>query len=290
MSSLATATVPLSPDRGFSEGNALQLVEEGYTFIDANPDLIEKAQVQFKKIISIAKNLSKGALEFQRPGEHEHDLGVIHRDGKGGADHKFFIHKSHDDQMQNEAILDKVDFAVINELYRQNNITAVAVALELHRQYPELFPFSIITELARSSEESRAYCTNVTRYLYYLAHTGASTDQLQGAKGHYDRSFLTLHMGDVGGYLTAHLPRGEIIKVSPKRGQLLVFFGVKVFAVTRGAIRPLWHGSVIDGSTFTREAGVHFSHVAVADPSGAEYQVTDAADAYRDFKKWYRKE
>jgi hypothetical protein len=139
-----------------------------------------------------------------------------------------------------------------------------------------LYQLGVTRHFMSSCTEAVPYGTTVLRSLYYPAG-----DQQVGAVPHLDRGFITAHLGDVGGQLLAYSGKdgaGEVV-VSPKPGEMLLFWGVKILWVSGGKIQPLWHGSTVHADRF---AQVLFGHVPIA-----EYQVKNALvaneDFYRDF-------
>jgi hypothetical protein len=99
---------------------------------------------------------------------------------------------------------------------------------------------------------------SVLRLLDYPAHGGEIK-----AKVHYDRSFLTLHAGDVGGELFIRHRDGSEEVVSPQEGEIIAFWGMKaqIFGMkSKHLICPVAHG-VRGKPQEVRKAIVSFWHI-----------------------------
>lgn len=250
-----------------------ELVTRGYVFVDVRRDLVEGAARQYLRLIEAYKDRSPGKVAFVRPGEEEPDLGLIFKNGKD-ADYKYYLHYAHDWWRHTEPPLSQVTLLALFKLYRFNNQVAVMITKALVQAYPTLFPATIVRSTIEAAMESVPYGTNALRGLYYP--TSAGSQFQTGAKGHYDRSFLTIHLGDMGGELIAHANEADAVgtAISPPPGKAVVFFGVKAALLTRNCIKPLWHSSrTVSGQD--RAAMVHFIHIDVGQPvahAGAVYR------------------
>ena len=118
-----------------------------------------------------------------------------------------------------------------------------------------------------------AYSANVMRLLSYPPQINSIV-----GKEHIDRGLFTIHLGDQGGKLLAIDNYGNEVCVSPKPGQVLIFFGVKCLWASKGKVRPLRHKAV-STPNHLREAVVTFWHTDNLDG----YKVTNAANAERYF-------
>jgi isopenicillin N synthase-like dioxygenase len=245
------------------------LWEEGVAIFPIDESLVEPAREGFKQFLKRRDEKQDHAdWCFQRPGESEHDLGLIQRAG-GEHDVKSFFHQdsvltfdSHFVHQFTEP--QDVHFLVSNhELL--NHVSEAGRFLTKALQ--EQFGPQCSSAYSYCSRVSMPYCTTTLRSLYYPDGPAQS-----GAKAHIDRGFLTIHLGDQGGNLQM-LINEEWENISPPAGYAVAFFGVKALWVTKGKKGPLRHRSVtIPGHD--RFAFVHFGHVPVLN-----YQVTDAQAA-----------
>jgi isopenicillin N synthase-like dioxygenase len=118
----------------------------------------------------------------------------------------------------------------------------------------------------------RPYSTSVLRFLRYPDIPGQA-----GAKDHFDKSFLTIHLGDDGGELYIEDRAGQWVLASPPQGMALVFFGVKALYASNGVLTPLRHKATTEPGK-VRTAAVLFAHV------GLDIDVQDAQVAYDSFR------
>jgi len=252
-----------------------ELVTRGYVFIDVRRDLVEGAHRQYLRLIEAYKDQASEKVAFIRPGEVEPDLGLIFKNGQD-ADYKYYLHYAHDWWRHTRPPLSPVTPQALRKLYRFNNQVSVMITKALVKSYPTLFPETVVRSTITAALESVPYGTNALRGLYYPAAT--ESQEQTGAKGHYDRGFLTIHLGDAGGQLIAHANEADTVgtAISPPPGKAVVFFGVKAALLTRNCIKPLWHSSrTVPGQD--RTAMVHFTHIDVGQP------VTHAGAVYRAF-------
>ena len=256
---------------------ASDLIQKGWAVFDINPTLVEKAAQEAQAIIVQHKDQPEAQRAFMRCGEDELDMGLIRRDGTEGTDNKFFLHYTHDLLVAGAPGLRGETMPALAALMEHNVAAVQEILRVLCSKYSEHFPADIIDKFAGTVDCPLPYCAPTIRALLYqsLGETLA-----QGAKTHLDRSFITLHMGDEGGQLLAYRDEygnGEQV-ISPPPGQVVVFFGVKVYALTKGAIEPLWHGSRTEPGA-DRKALVQFNHVPIGKP------VTDARTTYRQLQR-----
>ncbi|MEK7638579.1 MAG: hypothetical protein AAB388_00280 [Patescibacteria group bacterium] len=240
--------------------------------------LIDDANVATKHFINTFQNRTDGALT--RPGEVEPEMFLVSRSG-GKTDLKKIFHFSHDlldtdfvhrwraDMSQ----ADSYHFNMMAKLHNRLNDFAICFIRELEASYPDLFAPSVVANVRASMEEVLPYSTTTTRGLWYPSHSGQ-----RGAKGHLDRSLLTLHCGDSGGELRGHpIWNGDsAFPTSPEKGDILIFAGVKMLYATRGRILPLWH-SATTAKDEDRHALVHFVHTDVG------VRVVDAEETYEQY-------
>lgn len=246
------------------EGTARSLVFGRTTFVPVDQTLVDDALGATQRLI-VAPDHTQWSLV--RPHEEESDVGLVYREGKNGSDHKYFFHYAHDlttiawsAGLNVHAV--KAELDVLARLYSELNRMALTIGASLEEEFPGIFRGQLVSELKRSMTESHPFGTTTLRGLFY------PTDENQkGAKTHLDRSLFTIHLGDEGGALWAARDEadtgGRII--SPPKGSALVFCGVKVLALTRGRVRPLWHRSSVEVGK-DRKALVHFVHVPTEVP------------------------
>ena len=251
-----------------------QLLSEGYAYLSFDSTLVDNARDAFKLFLrSLGKNKSRWSLK--RPGEETSDVGVVEKDGQLGFDNKTYFHLSHDLPMMAdrggaaETRQQLVCLRTMNKLHDALKIQALNITLELIRRchvQPELT--SLINDTFRLS---RPHNVSTLRLLLYPDIPGQT-----GAKEHFDKSWLSLHLGDDGGEIMVLDASGQWVKASPPRGSLLFFFGVKALALSNGELKPLRHKSTtLPGKE--RTAAVMFVHADVG------HVVSDAEAAYRHF-------
>ncbi len=142
------------------------------------------------------------------------------------------------------------------------------IAYQYHRDIAQIllraFDKEVLPE--RSFEEAFVQCLqfpistsrSVLRVLDYPAHCSKIK-----AKVHYDRSFLTLHAGDMGGKLFVRHPDGFEEIISPQRAEVIAFWGAKAEILgmhNNLRIRPVAHG-VRGEPDEVRKAIVSFWHI-----------------------------
>lgn len=250
------------------------LLDRGYTFIPVPESLVQPAKIEYRQLIDRFQELPAAERAFARPGEAEAELGLIRRDGQAGKDRKWFVHYAVDwDALVTGPMTDHPTLALA-ALYQHVNELGASICSALLAARPELFAADVATSLQQAGSRAVSGGTNTLRGLYYPAATADAKPQT-GAKGHFDRSFLTVHLGDEGGDLYAHesAETTEGVRVSPVAGQALVFFGVKAAIASNGQIEPLFHSSRTNPGE-DRTALVQFLHADVG------VVVDDAAAAY----------
>lgn len=255
------------------DGLAQTLWEEGLAFFPIDESLVEPARQGFKDFLQ--RRTEHGCQVdwcLQRPGEQEHDLGLIQRTG-GAYDVKWFFHQ--DASLLNELnrhklLTDSQDHGFLTDNRRlMHNINHVGQ--QLTRALDKLYNLGCSGSYAECCLSSMPYSTTTLRSLFYEGVPGQT-----GAQAHIDRSFLTIHLGDEGGNLQM-LIDGQWQNISPPAGYAVAFFGVKALWVTHGRILPLKHRSVtIPGQD--RFAFVHFGHVPLK-----YHRVRKASDSLVDF-------
>lgn len=212
-----------------------------------------------------------------RSGELEPDLGFISRRGEAGKDHKDFFHFAHDLPLHLKGELDELEWQmkpqleVMSRLYGELNQLSFQVAHELDERFGKYFSCSLEKEVRLSAKVSRPYSTTTLRGLYYPPIVGQ-----RGAKTHIDRSLFTMHCGDEGGHLYArnHENGKRIVSISPGKGQVVIFSGVKMWFLSRRKLKPLWHYS----DTFSGQSRLALVLFVQADVPGM--RIHHARDAY----------
>lgn len=242
-----------------------ELVSKGYVKVPLEvhriPDeLIRTAIDTMSSVIKKSNHFDK-RFTLTRRGESEPDMLLVHRHAEEGKDHKSFMHYSHDIPKQLQAEISRIvpNWNTLQRLDIELNRFIENVCGVLEKEHKALFGIELSSRFRRSITRSMPYNTTTLRGVYYPP----SLEQ-KGAKAHFDRCFITAHLGDQGGNLYAHhaLQRGSSVSVSPKSGEILLFWGVKAFMLSRGAVVPLYHSA----STLQyreRRALVRFNHLAV---------------------------
>ena len=236
---------------------AQEMVRDGYAYVPFDSYLVEHAQ-QAYHILLRSVSAHGTPWSITRSNETEPELGFISKSGVG-ADDKTFFHFAFDlvthlkkcdipITKQQEVCLESID-----RLYHALKMLARQVAAIFLEKSFEVDVLTLITESFKSGIVSG---TSTLRFLEYPD----VVTQL-GAREHYDKSFLTIHLGDSGGDLLGYI-ESEWVNVSPPPGYALLFFGVKAMAASRGKILPLRHKSTtIPGKA--RQAVVMFVHADV---------------------------
>jgi hypothetical protein len=218
-----------------------------------------------------------------RAGESEPELGLVHRTPKDGKDIKYFFHLAHDLRVLIKTVPELAiqlkpyqhHIAALEALYYDVyfflNVVLLHAKLEV-KALRQLRP-DIIHRFNKSFTASLPDSTSTLRGLWYPA-----SQAHQGARGHFDRSFITAHLGDRGGSLLGHreIGSGQAFDVSPKTGQILLFWGVKALMLSQGTLMPLWHSATTRPDE-DRQALVLFGHIDLPQP------VDDALVGYQEF-------
>lgn len=239
---------------------ANELTRDGYAFVPISSALVGDALHAYQILLrSVATQQSSWVLT--RPYETEAELGIISKSGQG-SDEKTFFHFAFDllrYLKEKDIVLSKQQRAcifVINRLYQELRTLARNVASGLNE---EVFGPTLCDSVNDSFRCEIPYGASVLRFLQYPAVEGQD-----GAREHFDRSFLTIHLGDAGGELLA-LIDGVWVSISPPQGNAVVFFGVKAQYVSKGAVAPLWHKAItVPGQL--RQAAEMFVHIDVGTP------------------------
>jgi len=275
------------------------LINDGYVTVAANvhkisPDLIRDSTIAIQEITEHIRQL-KCEHSFVRDGEEERDIFLVHRDGSGNKDLKYFLHISHDvdEYISRNCVLAKAlesqcrNMALLKKLHADLQHFVLQILWEVDNGYEDIFALNLADAFLDSVRKSSPYGVTTLRGLWYPNQVGQS-----GARGHFDRDLLTAHLGDSGGQLNAFrtLDGGLVKPVSPEQGEILLFWGIKALWASNGKVMPLKHGStIIPGQD--RRALVQFNHVEVgrkivtAEDSFYEYcakfGVSDPDDWYR---------
>ena len=245
-----------------------ELSEKGFGYIPIDSQKINEAKDAARCFIESLVHVH-GGWKFTRPGEHEPDVGVI---DKAGKDIKTYFHSAHD-----------LGFLKGNKPATSQQIECLRV-MDGCRYLLETLGLDIAACLAgelglpnlkqlvrESAKLSSAYNVSTLRLLSY-----PDVSDQKGARAHYDRSFLTMHLGDSGGSLLIQNKAGMWEYASPPQGSALVFFGVKILELTNGKFEPILHKSTTARGK-ERTAAVMFIHTDIG------RQVSDAEAEYKRF-------
>ncbi len=242
-----------------------ELVTRGYVRVPFEvhripEELIRTVSDTMASVIKQSRQFDE-RFTLTRRGESEPDMLLVHRGVAEGKDHKSFVHYSHDIpiSLQKEIIERIPTWVSLSRLQLELNRFVERICAVLETEHSSLFGAQLSPLFRRSVTRSIPYSTTTLRGVFYPP----SLEQ-KGAKAHFDRSFLTAHLGDQGGNLYAHhaLQRGSSVSVSPRTGEILLFWGVKAFMLSQGRVVPLYHSA----STLQyreRRALVRFNHLTV---------------------------
>lgn len=253
-----------------------QLLDHGYAYLTFDSSLINNASNAFQLFLrSLGENKSRWYLT--RLGENDADVGVVEKGGQQGSDNKTYFHLSHDLPMMannsgaTETRQQLVCLRTMNKLHDVLKALSLDITLELFRRGlvgPEVT--SLISDTFRLSVP---YNVSTLRLLSYPDVPGQS-----GAKAHYDKSWLTFHLGDDGGEIKVLDDSKQWVIASPPRGSVLVFFGVKALSLSGGTLKPLRHlSTTLPGKE--RTAAVMFVHTDIG------HEVCDAEAEYEHFHR-----
>jgi isopenicillin N synthase-like dioxygenase len=245
------------------------LLGRGYGYLQVDAQYVANAKDAARLFIESLKHIHMG-WGFKRPGERELDAGVISKDAR---DIKTFFHSSHDLPLlmgnkpltpQQKECLKTLDAC---RRYLETLGKSIASHLGMEIGIPELSHL-----VDQTTKVSRPYNVSTLRVLSY-----PDVADQKGASAHYDRSFLTMHLGDSGGNLEVFNECREWESASPPQGSVLVFGGVKALELTSGRLTPCYHKSTtIRGKE--RTAAVMFIHA----DSGRE-----VPDAQKEYDRFY---
>jgi 2OG-Fe(II) oxygenase superfamily len=245
------------------------LLKDGYAYIPVDALAVANAQKAAQRLLrSIGSDES---WSITRRGEDEPDLGVISKSKQQGYDEKSYFHFAVDLPIlapRNITKQQRACLMLIERVYHALKMESSNIISELVRR--EELPIEQL-DILGSFRLQRPYSTSVLRFLNY-----PDTPQQTGAKDHFDKSFLTLHLGDDGGELYVQDTTGAWVLASPPQGMALVFFGVKALYASDGALKPLRHRSTTEPGK-VRTAAVLFVH------TNLDIEVKDAQRAYDEF-------
>ena len=254
---------------------ATELWENGYALIPGYKSVFaQEAQEAYRELIHTGNleriRLLRFITEYRPDGTPEWDDGFLNwvndRDNPG-KDTKHVFHWRPDTARNIREILfrnkDTRLFQLVDAFLSQCTTVHgyhLRIVLNLLEAFDMLgvVQASFLNEFIGSYFNPGATSRAVTRLLYY-----PETAQSSKAKRHLDRSFITLYGGDTGGSLYGVFPDGSTEIVSPKEGEILVFWGfkAKIFAREHDMqIEPLAHEARTEGGA-ERQAVVSFFHI-----------------------------
>ena len=211
------------------------LQQQGFGYIPVDAQLIANAKDAARLFIDSFNHIYSG-MALTRPGEHGPDVGII---SKMDKDIKTYLHLAHDmpvllgnkpfSPQQRECL------SVMNTCRYQLETIGADVAARLDRQFGGT---NFSSRVRKASRTSVPYSVSTLRFLSY-----PDVKEQKGASPHFDRSFITMHLGDTGGNLLIENKQGHWEQASPPQGSALVFFGVKVLELTGGKLKPSNHKS-----------------------------------------------
>jgi hypothetical protein len=251
------------------------LLRDGYAFVPVDAVAVANAMSATRMLMATIGENQRWMLT--RLGEHEADVGLIRKSKVDGYDEKSYFHFARD-----LPIL--LEYAGVSESAKQSACLETVERLQLALRDLAL---GVVVELQKRNmlcqstygltystfRASEPYNTSVLRYLQY-----PDVKNQTGAKDHYDKGLLSIHLGDDGGELLARDKAGNWVAVSPPSGMALVFFGVKILSASNGELLPLRHQSTTLAGK-VRTAMVLFAHADVG------HQVVNAEESFHAFYK-----
>jgi hypothetical protein len=268
------------------------LVHEGFTTVPArihnvSVSKIDAANAASQEIIRYLATVTDQTA-VRRPGEQEAEVGLVHRTPTDGKDIKYFLHIAHDlstllgqaPALQAHLRQFSEHLQLLLEVYDELTVFTAQVLALVSQRVSTLMTLrpTVLERFNLSCTTSLPEATTTLRSLLYQA-----AEQHSGARGHFDRSLITVHLGDRGGRLFGHrsLTAGKACDISPDSGELVLFWGVKALEISHGVLTPLWH-SASAAADEDRQALVLFGHIATPEP------VTDANVAFWQFCRKHR--
>ncbi|MFT5036900.1 MAG: hypothetical protein ACI9VM_000468 [Candidatus Azotimanducaceae bacterium] len=270
---------------------AKQLIEEGRVIKKVSAEEIEltnKVKKGYRDFLERHNTLESRALwQLNRAGEQKPDSGLIRKKGANPTDTN--KGRSHEDKWSfhygfflrkllnlNSVALESDDLIFLDNNQALFDHSKMDI-LELARAVDEShrYPVSLSEPIRQCYENPEPYSAAINRSLHY-----PSQEQTQRARTHVDRSIITRHMGDKGGYLymTDSEESNDLHNISPKQDEVLLFWGVKAYVLTKGDIKPMWHGSkAAEGEV--RESIIHFCHI------NTDEVINDPMVAYRKYQE-----
>jgi hypothetical protein len=248
-----------------------ELFKKGFGYIPINAQLINNAKSAAQIFIDSLEGCHVG-WDFTRQGESSPDVGVIEKIGK---DIKTYFHSTHDmpllahgkrlTSQQRECL------RVMDLCRRSLETLGLNIAAELETCFENVDLKGLMLQASRMTVP---YNVSTLRILSY-----PDVRDQRGASPHYDRSFISIHLGDSGGHLLIQNGDGAWERASPPQGSALVFCGVKVLELTKGRLKPVLHKSTtIRGKE--RTAAVMFVHADIGHP---------VSDAQKEYERFYAK-
>ncbi len=245
---------------------AKELCTQGYGYAPINPHIVSRASRAFRHFTErrdFLKDWNDWGLCRKGEDPEELDRGLSQRKGDGtSADNKFVTHYDpllSSDFVKTGKILTSTEyefFDAMQILYDvlTANVTDILIECDkiLKTDMASLYQLTI-------NENQIPYATTALRCLGY-----PPVENQKGATGHDDRGCLATHLGDEGGWLLGALQNspGKMVKISPKQGQVLLFWGVKILWASQGRLNPLWHSSRTKPEEY-RSAMVGFHHIPI---------------------------
>jgi hypothetical protein len=254
---------------------AEELWATGLTVFPIDESVVEPARTGFKSFLTRRQEKDDGRnWSIQRGGENEYDIGLVQRNGDGHDVKSFFHH----DHTLKQRLLNAGQFTdeadtqfLLQNLALLKHVNEVGRLLT--RALDTCFHLNCAKQYELCQRSTLPYSTTTLRGLHY-----ADGPNQTGAQSHFDRSFVTIHLGDQGGTLQTQTVDEQWVDISPPPGFALAFFGLKARWVTNDRKGPLRHRSItIPGRD--RFAFVHFGHVPVK-----SHYVQDAAQSNEAFE------
>jgi len=243
-----------------------ELITNGYAlFPFPHEEAVAAAHRAFSVFLEECADPDLWALSW--PGAPRPSAGLIYRDGEvrpsgEKSDRKYFWHYApgvreliRERALSIDTAAPLVDAS--EALFGECHALATQVLEGLEKTLTESTPYQAFCDADSSATSTDR---NTVRLLYYPPR---EAEESECARPHTDRSFLTVHVGDVGGELQITSESdGSVRSVSPPPGYALVFFGEKARRYSRELPSAVLHSSRVESGK-ERRAAVFFAHIDV---------------------------
>ncbi len=272
--------------RTVADDVATELHEVGYCTFPINEEIVARVRLLMPEFFN--RRVVNGDISnwsFTIPTSHEFDVGVV-MPNDPERDTKYFYHHNRFLLQQLSKLRNKFmsreDHEFVNAVESLYQYTC-DLGGEIIAALDRWFDYGALSEYCRTCMQSYPdvdpYSLTTARSLYYPAGP-----EQHGARAHYDKSFITIHLGDQGGELIGFKDEEDDLgfPISPRPGEAIVFPGLKSKWVSRDELKVLRHKSITNPDQ-DRFAQVLFCHVGLRD-----YLMQDAKKGMSDFTNRFR--